>query len=139
MPKRSGTLPPPPPVLNMPSAGDRSEVRPDGGRLAGRAIRWMHTALTGSMSPTSVTAGQRLQNLVAADLAEPVTVPRVDPRGPTVQVEARTVKEQSLAVPIGPGRARAAGRGLVGRALVRRRRCAGGRGRLRGHRRGARR
>jgi predicted Zn finger-like uncharacterized protein len=103
MPKRSGTLPPPPPVLNMPSAGDRSEVRPTTGQARGAGDPVVHTALTGSMSPTSVTAGQRLQNLVAADLAEPVTVPRVDPRGPTVQVEARTVKEQSLAVPIGPG------------------------------------
>jgi predicted Zn finger-like uncharacterized protein len=29
-PKRSGTLPPPPPILHMPQAGDRSEVRAHG-------------------------------------------------------------------------------------------------------------
>ena len=98
-PKRSGTLPPPPPVLHVPSAGDRSEVRATG-RGGGDPV--VNTALTGSMTPTSVAPGQRLESLVAADLAEPVTVPRVDPRGPTVHVEARTVKEQSLAVPIGP-------------------------------------
>ena len=97
MPKRSGTLPPPPPVLDFPSAGDRSEVRATGGqaRARGPGDGVVNTSLTGSMTPTSVAAGQRLQNLVAADLAEPATVPRADQRG---------ASGQSIAVPIGPPR-----------------------------------
>lgn len=86
-PRRSGTLPPPPPVLH--GSGDRSEVR---ARSAGDPI---HTSVTGSMQPTSVAAAPaaRLQNLVAADLAEPVTIPRADPRQSS---------DRTPAVPIGP-------------------------------------
>jgi predicted Zn finger-like uncharacterized protein len=96
--KKTGTLRPPPPVLHVPHA-DRSEVRP----LAHDPI--IHTAVTGSMQPTSVAAapGARLQNLVAADLAEPVTVPRNDPRAsPSPLMEPRVAKERTPAVPIGP-------------------------------------
>ena len=86
-PKRSGTLPPPPPVLHQ---SDRSELRMRGG-----ASDPIHTSVTGSMQPTSVSAAPaaRLQNLVAADLAEPVTIPRTDPR---------QTGDRTPAVPIGP-------------------------------------
>lgn len=89
-PRRTGTLPPPPPVLNAPLAPDRSEVRP---RMPDPA---MSTSLTGSMQPTSVAPAARLQNLVAADLAEPATVPR------TEAVAQSLAKDRTPPVPVGP-------------------------------------
>lgn len=94
VPRRSGTLPPPPPILNAPPPADRSEVRP---RPAQDPA--VHTSVTGSMLPTSVApAGNavRLQNLVAADLSEPITVPRAE------VVAQPVAKDRTLAVPVGP-------------------------------------
>src|SRR5262249_50659291 len=118
--KRSSTLRPPPPVLDAPSA-DQSEVR------ARHLHDPLNTAVGGSMLPTSVSAapGARLQNLVAADLAEPITVQRADGR-------AQPVPERMLAVPIGPSPSALAappvvtpghdlgftGRGLAGDATI---------------------
>ena len=82
-PRRSGTLPPPPPVLN---GADPARARMSDP---------VNTALSGSMQPTSVQAATsgRLQNLVAADLAEPATIPRSD---------LRQSGDRTPAVPIGP-------------------------------------
>ncbi|MFO0586705.1 MAG: zinc-ribbon domain-containing protein [Polyangiaceae bacterium] len=82
-PRRSGTLPPPPPVLNGADPGRARMSDP------------VNTALSGSMQPTSVQAATsgRLQNLVAADLAEPATIPRSD---------LRQSGDRTPAVPIGP-------------------------------------
>jgi predicted Zn finger-like uncharacterized protein len=93
-PKRSGTLPPPPPILH--TAPERSEVRATGARGADPMIS---TAVTGSMQPTSVAAtghAVRLQNLVAADLSEAVTMPRSD------AVAQAIARDQTLPVPVGP-------------------------------------
>ncbi len=110
-PRRSGTLPPPPPVLH---GGDPSQPPPQPRHRAGDAI---HTSVTGSMQPTSVSAASsgRLQNLVAADLAEPATIPRSDPRQSS---------DRTPAVPIGPlphshaPPAVVAGRGPIGDATI---------------------
>lgn len=99
-PKRSGTLRPPPPVLHAPHAQDRSEVRPAAGaaRARGPADPMISTSVTGSMAPTSVAAAghaSRLQNLVAADLGEPITVPRNE------AVAQSLAKDRTLPVPVG--------------------------------------
>lgn len=92
-PKRTGTLPPPPPILFVPPVADRSEARP---RPAADPV--VSTAVTGSMQPASaVAAGTvRLQNLVAADLSEPITVPRAEAGA------APAVQDRMLSVPVGP-------------------------------------
>ncbi|MEZ4296481.1 MAG: zinc-ribbon domain-containing protein [Polyangiaceae bacterium] len=107
-PRRSGTLPPPPPVLDPPS-GDRSEIRARGANGAsGNTAAWpppgdanpvINTSVSGSMQPTSVAASGnavRLQNLVAADLAEPITVPRAD------AIAQSIAQDRTVPVPIGP-------------------------------------
>ncbi|MBK8252991.1 MAG: zinc-ribbon domain-containing protein [Polyangiaceae bacterium] len=109
-PKRSGTLPPPPPVLDFSAAGDRSEVRARAQNGGGHVYTQpappppqgsaMSTALGGSMQPTSVAAvgsAARLQNLVAADLAEPITMPRSE-----AAAAQSIAHERTPPVPIGP-------------------------------------
>ncbi len=99
-PRRSGTLPPPPPVLH---GGDPSQPPP---QARSRASDPINTSVTGSMQPTSVQASGRLQNLVAADLAEPATIPRSD---------LRQSSDRTPAVPIGPMHAHGAPSVVTGR------------------------